>query len=93
MCLIQPLKFRTLKTGCFKMPHLQKPHLQTDICQTGITVTSGLFRLPFFRFSNSTARNIRYAIERRIKLMPYIMTQMKFANMAGTPLIRCVAAI
>ena len=41
MRLIQPLKFRTLKTGCFKMPHLHTPRLQTVIFQTGITVASG----------------------------------------------------
>ena len=48
----------------------------------------GLDDFSFFRFSNSAARNIRYAIERRIKLMPYIITQMKFANIDGIPLIR-----
>ena len=37
MRLIQPLKFRTLKTGCFKMPRLQM-----GVLQTGITVASGL---------------------------------------------------
>ena len=41
MCLIQPLKFITLKTGCFKMPRLQAPRLQTGVFQTGITVASG----------------------------------------------------
>ena len=37
MRLIQPLKFRTLKMGCFKMPHLQMA-----IFQMGIIVASGL---------------------------------------------------
>ena len=41
MRLIQPLKFRTLKTGCFKTPRLQTPRLQTDVFQTGTTVASG----------------------------------------------------
>ena len=36
MCLIQPLKFRTLKMGCFKMPRFK-----TDVFQMGITVASG----------------------------------------------------
>ena len=36
MRLIQPLKFRTLKTGCFKMPRLQ-----TVVFQMGITIASG----------------------------------------------------
>ena len=39
MSLIQPLNFRTLKTGCFKMPRLQ-----TAVFQTGITVASGLYQ-------------------------------------------------
>ena len=38
MRLIQPLKFRTLKTGCFKMPHLQMA-----VFQTGIMVASWHF--------------------------------------------------
>ena len=42
MRLIQPLKFRTLKTGYFKMPRLQTPHLQTAVFQMGITVAFGL---------------------------------------------------
>ena len=37
MSLIQPLKFRTLKTGCFKMPRLQM-----GVFRMGITVASGL---------------------------------------------------
>ena len=37
MRLIQPLKFRTLKTGCFKMPHLQKAVFQMEV-----TIASGL---------------------------------------------------
>ena len=41
MRLIQPLKFRILKTGCFKMPRLQTPHLQMAVFQTGVTVASG----------------------------------------------------
>ena len=41
MHLIQPLKFRTLKMGCFKMPRLQT-RLQTAVFQMGITVASGL---------------------------------------------------
>lgn len=42
------------------------------------------------RFGDSSSRYIRYALERRIKLMPYIMTQMKLANTNdGVPLIRC----
>ena len=36
MHLIQTLKFRTLKTGCFKIPCLQM-----TVFQTGITVASG----------------------------------------------------
>ena len=36
MSLIQPLKFRTLKTECFKMPHLQMV-----VFQMGVTVASG----------------------------------------------------
>ena len=43
MCLIQPLKFRTLKTGCFKMPRLQ-----TTVVQTGITVASGQSLIQLF---------------------------------------------
>ena len=43
MRLIQPLKFRTLKTGCFKMPRLQTHYLQMAIFETGITVASGLY--------------------------------------------------
>ena len=42
MRLIQSLKFRKLKTGCFKMPRLQAPRLQTGVFQTGITVASGI---------------------------------------------------
>ena len=45
MRLIQPLKFRTLKTGCFKMPRLQTPRLQTAVFQTLITVASGPYDL------------------------------------------------
>ena len=45
MRLIQPLKFRTLKTGCYKIPHLQAPRLQTGVFQTGITVSSGLYKM------------------------------------------------
>ena len=48
MRLIQPLKFRTLKTGCFKMPRLQTPHLQTGVFQTGIRVASG-HNVPHFK--------------------------------------------
>ena len=40
MSLIQPLKFRTLKTGCFKMPCLQMA-----VFQTGITVASGHYQI------------------------------------------------
>ena len=36
MRLIQPLKFKTLKMGCFKMPHLQMA-----VFQMGITVAPG----------------------------------------------------
>ena len=36
MSLIQLLKFRTLKTGCFKMPRLQMPRLQTPCLQTAV---------------------------------------------------------
>ena len=42
MPLIQPQKFRTLKTGCLKMPHLQIPRLQMAVFQMGITTASGL---------------------------------------------------
>ena len=42
MRLIQPLKFRILKTGCFKMPRLQTPRLQMGVFQMVITVASGL---------------------------------------------------
>ena len=42
MRLIQPLKFRILKTGCFKMPRLQTLRLQTGVFQTVITVASEL---------------------------------------------------
>ena len=41
MRLIQHLKFRTLKTEFFKIPHLQTPRLQMVIFQMGITVASG----------------------------------------------------
>ena len=42
MHLVQPLKFRTLKTECFKMPQLQTPCLQMAVFQMGITVASEL---------------------------------------------------
>ena len=42
MRLIRPLKFGTLKTGCFKMPCLQTPRLKMTVFQTGITVASVL---------------------------------------------------
>ena len=41
MCLIQPLKFRTLEMWCFKISHFQAPCLQTGVFQMGITVASG----------------------------------------------------
>ena len=41
MSLIQPLKFRTLKTGCFKMPRLQMPHLQTALSKRGLQLPLG----------------------------------------------------
>ena len=42
MHLIQPLKFRTLKTGYYEMPRLLTPHLQTTIFQMEITIAFGL---------------------------------------------------
>ena len=36
MSLIQPMKFRTLKMGCFKVPHLQMPHLQMAVFKMGL---------------------------------------------------------
>ena len=60
MCLIQPLKFRALKTGCFKMPRLQTPRLQTGVFQTVITVAPGLRKKSKFsvlrRSSKSTEK-------------------------------------
>ena len=53
MCLIQPLKFRTLKTGYFEMPRLQMPHLHMAIFQTGITIASGLIFLSSFFAKNN----------------------------------------
>ena len=41
MHLIQLLKLRTLKTGCFKIPRLKTPRLQMGVFQTGLTVASG----------------------------------------------------
>ena len=41
MGLIQPLKFRTLKTGCFKMLHLQMPRLQMAVFQMGLQLPLG----------------------------------------------------
>ena len=41
MSLIQPLKFRTLKTVCLQMPRLQMPHLQMGVFQVVITVACG----------------------------------------------------
>ena len=40
MRLIQPLKFRILKIGCFKMPHLQMPHWQIVVFQVVVTIAS-----------------------------------------------------
>ena len=54
MCLIQPLKFRTLKMGCFKMPHLQMALFQmvaTVASEPGKSVLEKvvfLFALEFF---------------------------------------------
>ena len=42
MSSIQPLKFRTLKTGCLKMPRFQTPRFQTGVFQTVVTVACGL---------------------------------------------------
>ena len=41
MHLIQPLRNRTLKTGCFKMRRLQTPRIQMAVFQTVITVAFG----------------------------------------------------
>ena len=41
MSLIQPLKFRTLKMGCFKMPHLQTAYLQMAFFEMVVIVASG----------------------------------------------------
>ena len=38
MSLIQPMKFKTLETGHFKMPRLQTSRLQMGCLQTVITV-------------------------------------------------------
>ena len=42
MSLIEPLKFRTWKTGHLKMPHFETPRLQTAVFQMVITVASEL---------------------------------------------------
>ena len=47
MSLIQPLKFRTLEKGFFKMAHLQVPHWQMAVFQMGATVASGLCPKPY----------------------------------------------
>ncbi len=42
----------------------------------------------FFRFTDSAQRPIRYALERRIKLMPYIYTELRKYQLGAIPLIR-----
>ena len=71
----QTSEFRILKTGCFKMPHLQTPCLQRAVFQMGITIASDLWslewwtlllfcKMPYFenfRFKSGSFQNRNYS--------------------------------
>ena len=66
MHLTQPLKLRRLKTGCFKMPHLQTPRLQMAVFQTRITVASGPCRSLLLPFARPVQRKTQKTIQTQV---------------------------